>query len=145
MAVLTIVGDKLLAATYNLEGDQCCAIVAYETIKDCESWLIDHFDHLSYPGLTQELNDCAATLLDERETYKGMNAEILIGELEDKAKVILMNTFDTEWISVFSYFRIFSPHTPQPPKIQNGILPPMTSDQWTLTQLDFLYRVMAKN
>ena len=38
-------------------------------------------------------------------------------------------------IFVFSYFRIFvfshpTPHTPQPPKIQNGILPPIvTYDQ----------------
>lgn len=89
LAVLTIIGGKLLAVTYNLEGDQCCALVAYDTIKDCESWLVDHFDHLSYPGLTQELNYCVATLLDEKETYKGMNAEVLMVDLRDKAKVIL--------------------------------------------------------
>ena len=39
LAILTIAGGHLNSATYNLEGDNCCSLVPYDTIKDCANWL----------------------------------------------------------------------------------------------------------
>ena len=36
-AVLNLVAGHLVSATYNLEGDKCCSLVTYDTIKDCKS------------------------------------------------------------------------------------------------------------
>ena len=94
LAVLTIVGGRLLAATYNLEGDDCCSLMAYDTIKDCENWLNDHFEFLTYPGLTQEMYDCVSTLMDENEIFNGKTAEDLYEDLRVQAKAILRGALD---------------------------------------------------
>ena len=94
LAVVTIAGSRLYAATYDLEGDHCCSLVAYDTIKDCEDWLTDHYDHLTYPGLRQEMNDCVSTLLNGCETFEELTGEALFDDLKVKAKSILKGAVD---------------------------------------------------
>ena len=36
LGVVRIVGKSLIQATYNLEGDNCCALVTYGTIMNCK-------------------------------------------------------------------------------------------------------------
>ena len=94
LAVLTIAGGHLYSATYNLEGDNCCSLVAYDTIKDCENWLTDHYDYLTYPGLKQEMNDCVSTLLNGCETFEELSGDALFDDLEVQAKTILKGAVD---------------------------------------------------
>ena len=89
LAVLTLVAGHLVSATYNLEGDKCCSLVTYDTIKDCESWLNDHYEHLTYPGIEAEIEDCVKTLIGGNESYEGMGVDELKTDLRDKIKIIL--------------------------------------------------------
>ena len=81
LAVLTLVGGHFVSATYNLEGDKCCSLVTYHTIKDCESWLNDHYDYLTYPGIAAEIEDCVTTLIGGNESYEGMGVDELKADL----------------------------------------------------------------
>ena len=59
------------------------------TIKDCENWLTDHYDYLTYPGLKQEKNDCVSTLLNGCETSEELTGDAFFEDLEVQAKTIL--------------------------------------------------------
>ena len=94
LAVLTITGGHLYTATYNLEGDSCCSFVADDIIKDCENWLTDHYDYLTYPDLKQEMNDCVNTLLNGCEIIEELSGDAPFDDLEVKAKSILNGAVD---------------------------------------------------
>ena len=94
LAAVTIAGGHLYSATYNLEGDNYCSLMAYDTIKDCENWLTDHYDYLTYPGLKQEMNDCVGTHLNGCEALEELTGDALFKDLEVQAKTILKGAVD---------------------------------------------------
>jgi hypothetical protein len=89
LGVVCIVGKCLIQATYNLEGDNCCSLVTYNTIQECSDWLNDNYQNLTFPGMTEVIDDCVATLLGDKEVYNNMNAVELKTDMQTKARSIL--------------------------------------------------------
>jgi hypothetical protein len=71
LVVVGIVGVKIIQATYNIEGDKCCALLTYDTIMECHDWLNDKYTNLSFPGLSEVMDECVATLLEVIYYMKG--------------------------------------------------------------------------
>ena len=87
LGVVGIVGKNMIEATYNLEGDKCCALLAYDTIIKCSDWLNDNYDDLSFPGMSDVIDDCVTTLLGDNVLYEGMSADTLTEHIIEKAKL----------------------------------------------------------
>ena len=39
LGIVTIAGGRMVKATYNIEGNNCCALITYDTVQDCSGWL----------------------------------------------------------------------------------------------------------
>lgn len=89
LGVVCIVGKCMIQATYNLEGDSCCSLVTYDTIQDCSDWLNENYENLTFPGMTEVIDDCVATLLGDEDDYNNMSAVELTTDMRTKAKNIL--------------------------------------------------------
>ena len=87
LGVVGIVGKNMIEATYNLEGDKCCALLAYDTIIKCSDWLNDNYDDLSFPGMSDVIDDCVMTLLGDNVLYEGMSVDTLTEHIIEKAKL----------------------------------------------------------
>jgi hypothetical protein len=62
LSVVVIVAKPLVQATYTLEGDGPCAIIAYNMVKNVESWFNINVEHLSFPGLGEAITQCAISI-----------------------------------------------------------------------------------
>ena len=89
LGVVGIVGKNMIQATYNLEGDQCCALVAFTTVVECSDWLNENYDDLTFPGISDVIDDCVTTLLGDELLYEGMSADTLKEYVREKAKACL--------------------------------------------------------
>ena len=89
LGVLSIVCDKLIKATYDLEGDSCCSLVAYDTIVDCQEWLNIHTEHLTFPGVSEVVSDFVDNLMDDEE-YKERDRDAVLDDASDHARQILL-------------------------------------------------------
>jgi hypothetical protein len=58
--VICIIFRPLIQTTYILEGDSCTAVVAYDAIAALHDWLQEHTCNLSFPGIDDALEECAA-------------------------------------------------------------------------------------
>jgi hypothetical protein len=90
LGVVTIVGQKIIKATYNIEGDSCCALITYDTIQDCSDWLTDHYVNMTFPGVNGEIQSCVDTLLDGKETFREMDRPKLVDFIFRKGQEIIM-------------------------------------------------------
>ena len=89
LGILSIVCDKLVKATYNLEGDNCCSLVAYDTVVECQEWLNTHTQHLTFPGVSEILSDYVDIIMDGEEEYRGKDRDTLLDDASDHARQIL--------------------------------------------------------
>ena len=81
LGVVTIVGQKMLKATYNIEGDSCCALITYDIVQDCSDWLTDHYENMTFPGVRGEIKSCVDTMLDGKETFLKMDRPKLLNSM----------------------------------------------------------------
>ena len=89
LGILSIVCDKLIKATYDLEGDSCCSLVAYDAIVDCQEWLNTHTDHLTFPGVSEVLADYVNKIMDDEDQHRGKDRDTLMENASDHARQIL--------------------------------------------------------
>ena len=87
--VRSIAFDKLIKATYDLEGDSCCSLVAYETIVGCQEWLNTHTDHLTFPGVHEVLADYVDKVMDGEDQLRGKDRDTLIEDATGHTRQIL--------------------------------------------------------
>ena len=52
----------LVEATYILEGDGPCAIIAYSLLRELELWFQVHSQEVTYPGMAQAIDECLAVI-----------------------------------------------------------------------------------
>lgn len=62
VATVVIVAEPLVRATYILEGDGPCAIVAFDIVNDLLIWFQYHVQPLSFPALTDAMEKCVFKL-----------------------------------------------------------------------------------
>ena len=55
IAFVVIVAKPLVQATYNLEGDGPCSLIAYDQLMICKNWFEAHFEELTFPELQEEI------------------------------------------------------------------------------------------
>ena len=89
LGILSIVCDKLIKATYDLEGDSCCSLVAYDTIVDCQEWFNTRTDHLTFPDVSEVLADNVDKIMDGEDQHRGKDRDTLIENASDHARQIL--------------------------------------------------------
>lgn len=90
LGIVTIVGESMMKATYNLEGDSCCALITYDIVQDCNDWLTEHYENLTFPGVHAEIDTCADTLLDGDESFQDMDRPALIDFIFNKGQEIIL-------------------------------------------------------
>lgn len=90
LGVVTIVCDKLIKATYNLEGDSCCSLVTYDMIVHFQDWLNTHIDHLTFPGVMDVVEDFVTNIMGGEELYEGKDMDTMTAEACESARSILI-------------------------------------------------------
>ena len=90
LGIVTIVGSKMVKATYNLEGNSCCALITYDTVQDCSGWLQEHYEHMTFPGVDSEIQRCVDTLLGDEEQYLDMDRTALLSYVFKKGQDIIL-------------------------------------------------------
>ena len=62
LAVVVITARPLVQATYTMEHDGPTTLIAYDLIQTVNSWFSLHMPALTFPGLSQAMNECAVAL-----------------------------------------------------------------------------------
>ena len=62
IAFVVIVAKPLVQATYNLEGDGPCSLIAYDQLMNCKLWFDTNFEELSFPFLADEIETAVQEL-----------------------------------------------------------------------------------
>lgn len=56
LAFVVIVAKPLVQATYLLEGDGPCSLIAYDLLMKCKVWFELHYQELTFPNLLSEID-----------------------------------------------------------------------------------------
>jgi hypothetical protein len=89
--VVVIVAKPLVQATYTLEGDGPCAIIAYDMVKNVESWFNVNVEHLSFPGLGEAITHCAISVAP---ISHGGNVESARTHVTERCRRMITPVFD---------------------------------------------------
>ena len=87
LGVVGIVGKIMIQATCNLEGNKYCSLLVYNTIIEYSDWLNENYDNLTFPGMSNVVDDCVTTLLGDNVLYEGMGKDALTEHKREKAKL----------------------------------------------------------
>ena len=87
LGVVGIVGKIMIQATCNLEGNKYCSLLVYNTIIEYSDWLNENYDNLTFPGMSNVVDDCVTTLLGDNVLYEGMGKDALTEHIREKAKL----------------------------------------------------------
>ena len=100
-AVIAKTCSPLIKATYTLEGDSCCSLIAYDIIQGLNDWFDVHLDTVSFEGLPEEIVITALEVANVPE----QNADVEVLTNNFKAKAFSMiegakNYFDTTILGI---------------------------------------------
>ena len=94
LSLVVIVAAPLVKATYNLEGDGPCSLIAYKQLLNCKVWFETHLQHLTFPYLLEEIENAVQVL----SPLQFNNDDVLARE---SLKTRVRSAIEPAW----SYFR----------------------------------------